>query len=154
MAAADQNKPEQIKHETFEEHLKQIQYDEHTFDSKAFQEKFLAENTLKEHNNVVIALMKTEEIEYIVEEILAQREGVYIEDRGVYYYIEGDQQIEIDFDEVEQQLGHSYTVYDFLVNLSTTVGRAMTLGNCFVITTKLAGIEIDVDEVGKEESSK
>src|SRR5215510_14213852 len=154
MAAGEKDKAEQIKHETFEEHIKQIQYDAQTFDGKAFQEKFLAEGALKEHNNVVIAMMKTEEIEYIVEEILAQREGVYIEDRGVYYYVEGDKEIEIDFDKVEEGLGRSYTVYDFLVNLSTTVGRAMTLGNKFIITTKLAGIEVDVDEVGKEGSGE
>jgi methane monooxygenase regulatory protein B len=152
--APGQNKSEQIKHETFEEHITQIQYDADSFDGDAFREKFLSENTLKEHNNVVIALMKTEEIEYIVEEILAKRQGVYIEDRGVYYYIEGDQQIEIDFDKVEEGLGRSYTVYDFLVNLSTTVGRAMTLGNRFVITTKLAGIEVDMDAVGKEGSGE
>jgi MmoB/DmpM family len=152
--AAEQDKAEQIKHETFAEHIAQIQYDADTFDGDAFREKFLSENTLKEHNNVVIAMMKTEEIEYIVEEILAKREDVYIEDRGVYYYVEGDKQIEIDFDKVEEGLGRSYTVYDFLVNLSTTVGRAMTLGNRFVITTKLAGIEIDVDAVGKEESGE
>ncbi|HXG21940.1 MAG TPA: MmoB/DmpM family protein [Methylomirabilota bacterium] len=154
MAGAEQNRAEPIKHETFEEHIKQIQYDADTFDGQAFQDKFLSENTLKEHNSVVIALMKTEEIEYLVEEILARREGVYIEDRGVYYYIEGDGQITIDFDEVEEGLGRSYTVYDFLVNLSTTVGRAMTLGNKFVITTRLAGIEVDVDEIGEEEGGK
>jgi len=152
--APGQDKSEQIKHETFEEHITQIQYDADNFDGDAFREKFLSENTLKEHNNVVIALMKTEEIEYIVEEILAKRQGVYIEDRGVYYYIEGDQQIEIDFDKVEAGLGRSYTVYDFLVNLSTTVGRAMTLGNRFVITTKLTGIEVDVDAVGTEDSGE
>jgi methane monooxygenase regulatory protein B len=149
---AEQDKPEQIKHETFAEHINQIQYDAETFDGDAFREKFLSENAIKEHNNVVIALMKTEEIEYIVEEILAKRDDVYIEDRGVYYYIEGDQQIVIDFDQVEEGLGRSYTVYDFLVNLSTTVGRAMTLGNRFVITSKLAGIEIDVDDIEKEEN--
>jgi len=147
---AEQDKAAQIKHETFEEHITQIQHDAHTFDGEAFREKFLSETTLKEHNNVVIALMKTEEIDYIVEEILAKRERVYIEDRGVYYYIEGDQEIEIDFDQVEEGLGRSYTVYDFLVNLSTTVGRAMTLGNRFVITTKLAGIEVDMDAVEKK----
>jgi methane monooxygenase regulatory protein B len=152
--APGQDKSEKIKHETFDEHITQIQYDADSFDGNAFREKFLSESTLKEHNNVVIALMKTEEIEYIVEEVLAKRQGVYIEDRGVYYYIEGDQQIEIDFDKVEEELGRSYTVYDFLVNLSTTVGRAMTLGNRFVITTKLAGIEVDVDAVGKEGSGE
>jgi methane monooxygenase regulatory protein B len=149
MAGAEREKPEQIKHETFEEHIKQIQYDAETFDGNAFRDKFLSENAIKEHSNVVIALMKAEEIEYIVEEILAKRDGVYIEDRGVYYYIEGDKQIEIDFDEVEEDLGRSYTVYDFLVNLSTTVGRAMTVGNKFIITTELTGIEVDVDEMGE-----
>jgi hypothetical protein len=154
MAGAEQDKAKQIKHETFEEHIQQIQYDAKTFDGDAFREKFLAENAVKEHNNVVIALMKTEEVEYIVEEILAQREDVYIEDRGVYYYIEGDKQIEIDFDKVEEDLGRSYTVYDFLVNLSTTVGRAMTVGNKFVITTQLTGIEVDIDEIGEGEKKE
>ena len=147
MAGPDQDKDAQIKHETFAEHINQIQYDADTFDGNVFREKFLAENTVKEHNNVVIAMMKTEEIQFIVEEILAKRDDVYIEDRGVYYYVEGDKLIEIDFDKVEEELGRSYTVYNFLVNLSTTVGRAMTIGNKFIITTKLTGIEADLDEV-------
>ena len=137
---------EEVEHVSHEDHINEIQYDADTFDAQAFQDKFLSQDKLRSTNSVAMALMKTEEIEFIVEEFLADKEGIYVEDRSAFYYVDADTEVVLDFDEIEEALGRSYNVYDFLVNLSTTVGRGMTVGNKFVLTTRLVGIEMEVDE--------
>ena len=137
---------EAVEHVSHEDHIKEIQYDEDTFDAQAFQDKFLSQNKLRSTDNVAMALMKTEEIEFIVEEFLVDKEGIYIEDRSAFFYVDSCVEIVLDFDEIEEALGRPYNVYDFLVNLSTAVGRALTVGNKFVLTTRLVGIEMEVDE--------
>ena len=137
---------EEVENVSHEDHIKEIQYDESTFDAQAFQDKFLSQDKIRSTNSVAMALMKSEEIEFIVEEFLADKEGVYVEDRSAFYYVDADTEVVLDFDEIEEALGRPYTVYDFLVNLSTTVGRAITVGNKFVLTTRLVGLEMEVDE--------
>lgn len=137
---------EEVENVSHEDHIKEIQYDEDTFDAQAFQDKFLSQDKIRSTNSVTMALMKSEEIEFIVEEFLANKEGVYVEDRSAFYYVGVDTEVVLDFDEIEEALGRPYNVYDFLVNLSTTVGRALTVGNKFVLTTRLVGLEMEVDE--------
>lgn len=141
---------EKVENVSHEDHIKEIQYDEDTFDAQAFQDKFLSQDKIRSTNSVAMALMKTEEIEFIVEEFLAGKENIYIEDRASFYYVDADTEVVLDFDEIEEALGRPYSVYDFLVNLSTTVGRAMTVGNKFILTTRLVGIEMDVDMEPKD----
>ncbi|MEW5704499.1 MAG: MmoB/DmpM family protein [Pseudomonadota bacterium] len=141
---------EKVENVSHEDHIKEIQYDEDTFDAQAFQDKFLSQDKIRSTNSVAMALMKTEEIEFIVEEFLAGKENIYIEDRASFYYVDADTEVVLDFDEIEEALGRPYSVYDFLVNLSTTVGRAMTVGNKFILTTRLVGIEMDVDTQPKD----
>lgn len=136
---------EEVENVSFEDHIKEIQYDKDNFDAQAFQDKFLSQDKIRSTDNVAMALMKTEEIEFIVEDFLADKEGVYIEDRSSFFYIDSGVEIVLDFDEIEEALGRPYNVYDFLVNLSTAVGRALTVGNKFVLTTRLVGIEMEVD---------
>ena len=141
--------PEEV---SFEDHIKEISYDEESFDPKAFQEKFMSQDKLRTTNSVAMALMKTDEIDTIVECYLADKEGIYVEDRGPYYYVDCDGEVVLDFDEIEEDLGRSYNVFDFLVNLSTTVGRALTVDNKFILTTRLIGIEDDGEEVSPKKS--
>jgi len=141
--------PEEV---SFEEHNKEISYDEATFDPEAFQKKFMSQDKLRTTNTVSMALMKTDEIDTIVECYLADKEGIYVEDRGPFYYVACDGEVVLDFDEIEEDLGRSYNVFDFLVNLSTTVGRALTVDNKFILTTRLIGIEDDGEEVSPKKS--
>ena len=141
--------PEEV---SFEDHIKEISYDEESFDPKAFQEKFMSQDKLRTTNSVAMALMKTDEIDTIVECYLADKEGIYVEDRGPYYYVDCDGEVVLDFDEIEEDLGRSYNVFDFLVNLSTTVGRALTVDNKFILTTRRVGIEDDDVEISSKKS--
>lgn len=118
-----------------------------------FVDEFLAEKncSLPTSDAVVLALMKTEEINVIVDEIIRpmmdENPALAVDDRGGYWWIKVNGKIVIDCDEATEILGKKYTVYDFLVNVSTTIGRAMTLGNQFVLTNELLGLETKIDSV-------
>lgn len=120
---------------------------------QAFVDEFLSEEncTLPTSDAVVLALMKTEEINIIVDELIRpmaeENPALAIDDRGGYWWIKVTGKIVIDCDEATEILGKKYTVYDFLVNVSTTIGRAMTLGNQFVLTNELLGLETKIDSV-------
>ena len=51
--------------------------------------------------------------------------------------VKADGQIAVDTEAAAATPGKHYTVYDFLVNVSSTIGRAYTLGNTFTITSEL-----------------
>jgi MmoB/DmpM family len=113
----------------------------------ALQEKMLSDAAIAETRAVVLALMKTDEIEIAVEwlrESYAGNPALKIEDHGVYYRIDGEEAFTFDLDEIEELIGRPYNVYDFLVNVSTTIGRAYVRGNTFTITTDLIGWEKEV----------
>lgn len=114
-----------------------------------FIKTFLSESTnmITELDEVVLILMKTEEIGIIVDVIINGSEKkrnptITIEDKVAYWWIKAQGKIEIDLDFASGILGRSYSVYDFLVNVSSTMGRAYTKGNKFIITEELMGIEI------------
>jgi len=114
---------------------------------EALRQKMWNDQGVKETRRVVVVLARCEEIEVVVEwleERYGSVAGFRIEDRGPYYRIDCEEGLEIDLDEIEPLIGHSYNVFDFLVNVSTTIGRSMTVGNKFVLTTSLLGLEEEV----------
>lgn len=116
-------------------------------EGQSFIDEFLSKENSVIHSSdaVVLAMMKTEEIDVIIDEMikpmLVDNPTIAIEDRGGYWWIKATGKIVIDCDEAAEILGKRYTVYDLLVNVSTTIGRAMTVGNQFIITTELIGLE-------------
>jgi hypothetical protein len=113
----------------------------------ALQEKMFSESAIRETRGVVLALMKADEIEIAVEwlrEAYADNPTLKVEDHGVYYRIDCEEGFTFDLDEIQELIGHTYSVYNFLVNVSTTIGRAYVQGNTFTITTELIGWESEV----------
>lgn len=113
----------------------------------ALQEKMLSSAAVGETRSVVLALMKSDEIEIAVEWLrttYATDPTLKIADHGVYYRIDAEEGFTFDLDEIAELVGRPYSVYDFLVNVSTTVGRAYLTGNTFAITTELIGWETEV----------
>jgi len=114
---------------------------------EALRQKMWAADGVVETRRVVVVLARCEEIETVVDWL---REGhgddptFIIEDRGPYYRIDCEEGFEVDLDEIEPLIGHSYNVFDFLVSVSTAIGRTMTVGNKFVLTTSLLGLEEEV----------
>jgi methane monooxygenase regulatory protein B len=113
----------------------------------ALHDKMFARSAVRETRSIVLALMKADEIEVAVEwlrEAYAADPRVRIADHGVYYRIDAEEGITFDLDEIADLIGRPYTVYDFLVNVATTIGRAYVHGNEFTITTDLIGWEREV----------
>ncbi|MCK9193265.1 MAG: MmoB/DmpM family protein [Nevskia sp.] len=115
---------------------------------KDFADEFFAEENqvCKESNTVVLVLMKSDEIDAVVEEMLlkngkAENPTMVVEDRSGYWWIKANGKIEIDVEEAAEMLGKRYSIYDFLVNVSSTIGRAYTLGEKFTITSELMGLD-------------
>ncbi|MFS8039543.1 MmoB/DmpM family protein [Xanthobacter sp. AM11] len=115
---------------------------------QAFIDEFLDEKnmTVKESRDIVLVLMKSEEMEVVVDDIILGEQkksnpSIVVEDHASYYWIKADGQIVIDVDIVADIMGRSYNVYDFLVNVSSTVGRAFITGNVFTLTTELVGLD-------------
>jgi hypothetical protein len=116
-------------------------------EAEILKEKMWNHDGVKESRRVVVVLMRCEEIEVVVdwlEERYGQDPEFVIEDRGPYYRIDCLEGLEVDLDEIEPLIGHPYNVFDFLVSVSTAVGRTMTVGNRFVATTSLLGLEEEV----------
>ena len=113
----------------------------------ALQQKMLSDVAVHETRKVVLALMKADDIEIAIEWLrnaYAEDQALTIEDHGVYYRIDGVEGFTFDLDEIQELIGRPYNVYDFLVNVSTTIGRADVHGNSFTITTDLIGWEKEV----------
>lgn len=121
---------------------------------EAFAAEFFAEENqvVHESNTVVLVLMKSDEIDAIVEDIILGEETkrnptIVVEDRGGFWWIKADGKIQVDTERASDLLGKTYSIYDFLVNVSSTIGRAYTLGNTFTITSELMGLDRKLTDI-------
>jgi MmoB/DmpM family protein len=116
-------------------------------DAEQVRAKLFSDNAVVETRRVVLTLTKADEIEATVEWLAdryAAESSFTIEDCGTFYRIDCLEGFEIDADEIAELLGRPFSVYDLLVNVSTTIGRAYVNGNMFAITTDLLGFEREV----------
>lgn len=123
-------------------------------EGKAFHEEFFAEENqvVKESEAVVLVLMKSDEIDAIIDEMIlkagkAENPSIIVEDKAGYWWIKADGKIEVDTHEAGEMLGKPFTVYDFLVNVSSTIGRAYTIGDKFIITSELMGLDRKLTDI-------
>jgi len=113
-----------------------------------FAKEFFDESNqaVHESNTVVLVLMKSDEIDAIVEEIILgtgkkANPSITVEDRTGFWWIKADGRVEVDTEAASELLGKPYSVYDFLVNVSSAIGRAYTYGATFTITSELMGLD-------------
>ncbi|MDP3332321.1 MAG: MmoB/DmpM family protein [Methylococcaceae bacterium] len=123
---------------------------------KAFADEYFAEEnqTVHESHEVVLVLKKSDEMNSVVEEILlgdrkADNPTLVVEDRAGYWWLKATGKIEVDCTEVSELLGKNFSVYDFLVDVSSTIGRAYTLGETFTITSELMGLDVKLKDLEK-----
>jgi methane monooxygenase regulatory protein B len=116
-------------------------------DVEQVRANMFSDNAVVESRRVVLALTKADEIEATVEWLTDRYEdepSFSIQDCGTFYRIDCLEEFEIDADEIAELLGRPFSVYDLLVNVTTTIGRAYVNGNVFAITTDLLGWEREV----------
>ncbi len=125
-----------------------------SLNGKAFADEYFKEEnqTVHESNAVVLVLKKSDEMDFIVEEILLKdfkkkNPTLVVQDRAGYWWCKADGKIEVNCDEATELLGKPYTVYDLLVDVSSTVGRAYTFGSTFTITSELMGLDRKLQNV-------
>lgn len=121
---------------------------------KAFADEYFAEENqvCHESDTVVLVLKKSDELNTVVEEILLgshkdQNRTLVVEDRAGFWWLKANGKIEIDCREVSELLGKSYSVYDLLVDVSSTIGRAYTLDETFTITSELMGLDVKLQDI-------
>jgi len=121
---------------------------------KEFADEYFSEENqvVHESNEVVLVLKKSDEINIIVEELLLgehkeDNPTLVVEDRAGYWWLKATGKIEVDCEEAAEVLGRDYNVYDFLVDVSSTIGRAFTLGEKFTITSELMGLDRKLEDL-------
>ncbi|OAI12143.1 methane monooxygenase [Methylomonas lenta] len=121
---------------------------------KAFADEYFSEDNqvVHESHEVVLVLKKSDELNTVVEEILlgshkADNPTLVVEDRAGFWWLKATGKIEIDCTEVSELLGKHYSVYDLLVDVSSTIGRAYTLGETFTITSELMGLDVKLKDL-------
>ena len=120
---------------------------------KDFADQFFAEENqvVHESDTVVLVLKKSDEINTFIDEILLvdmvkANPTITVEDRAGYWWIKANGKIEVDCAEISELLGRTFSVYDFLVDVSSTIGRAYTLGEKFTITSELMGLDRKLED--------
>ncbi len=120
---------------------------------KDFADQFFAEENqvVHESDTVVLVLKKSDEINTFIDEILLTdyiktNPTITVEDRAGYWWIKANGKIEVDCAEISELLGRTFSVYDFLVDVSSTIGRAYTLGEKFTITSELMGLDRQLED--------
>ena len=121
---------------------------------KDFADEYFAEDNqvVHESDTVVLVLKKSDELNTVVEEILlgsdkANNPTLVVEDRAGFWWLKANGKIEIDCREVSELLGKKYSVYDLLVDVSSTIGRAYTLDETFTITSELMGLDVKLQDL-------
>ena len=79
--------------------------------------------SLNETHAISAKLMAGEEAEAIANVACADNEGVTVEDHGSYLTLNGDGNIELRIDSIEEELGRPYDVPTLLVVLASYTGQ-------------------------------
>jgi hypothetical protein len=95
---------------------------------------------------VALVLQKSEEADATIDVLEADYPNVAIVDHMTYWQIESDDEIYVDMERVGQELGRDITLSEWLVIMTTFVGRAAPGVDHFRVTSKMLELEVDPDE--------
>lgn len=94
------------------------------------------------NDQVVIVLMKSPECDATLDYLAADHPHVKREDLGPYWMVSSDKgEIVIDIARVSEELGEKLSLGDWLVIMSSFVGRVMTDPMTFRVTSHLTDLE-------------
>jgi hypothetical protein len=92
-------------------------------------------------SRVALVLMKSEEADATIDVLEVDHPDVRIVDHGTYWYLEHPTEIQIDMARVGEELGREITLSNWLVVMTTFVGRAAPEEGCFRVTSDM--LELD-----------
>ena len=91
---------------------------------------------------VALILMKSEEADATIDALERERPGVEVTDNGTYWQIAADDEIVVSMDKVGQELGRPIQLSQWLVIMSSFVGRAAPGPDFFRVTSKMVELEV------------
>lgn len=87
---------------------------------------------------VAMVLMKSEEADATIDVLMVDHPDVKIVDQGPYWYLEHPTEIRVDMARVSEEMGGTdITIGQWLVVMSTFVGRAETDDDSFRVTSEM-----------------
>lgn len=92
---------------------------------------------------VALVLQKSEEADATIDVLEADFRDVVIADHGTYWMIESNDEIYVDMERVGQELGRHIVLSQWLVIMTSFVGRAAPGVDNFRVTSKM--LELDPD---------
>jgi len=90
---------------------------------------------------VAIILMKSDEADATIDVLERERPDVEVSDRGTYWHIAADDEIVVSMEKVGQELGQPIALSQWLVIMSSFVGRAAPGEDFFRVTSKMVELE-------------
>lgn len=86
---------------------------------------------------VALVLMKSEEADATIDVLEVDHPDVKIVDQGTYWYLEHPSEIYVDMARVGEEMGKEITLSNWLVVMTTFVGRAAPEENYFRVTSEM-----------------
>lgn len=96
---------------------------------------------------VALVLMKSEEADATIDVLEADHPDVKIVDQGPYWYLEHPTEIYVDMARVADEMGRTLTLSQWLVVMTTFVGRAAPDEGYFRVTADMLELD-DVSSTG------
>ncbi len=90
---------------------------------------------------VAVVLMKSDEADATIDVLNEDYPDVKVVDQGTYWYLEHPNEIYIDMERVGQEMGKELSLGQWLVVMTTFVGRAAPEENYFKVTSAM--LELD-----------
>jgi hypothetical protein len=92
-------------------------------------------------SRVVLVLMKSPEADATLDVLRADHPEVTIEDAGTYWQLQHPVEILVDLARVGEELGEEISLSEWLVVMSTFVGRVETEPDSFRVTSEMLQLE-------------
>lgn len=86
---------------------------------------------------VALVLMKSEEADATIDVLEVDHPDVKIVDQGPYWYLEHPTEIYVDMERVAEEMGKDLTLSQWLVVMTTFVGRAAPEETYFRVTSEM-----------------
>lgn len=92
---------------------------------------------------VAIVLMKSDEADATIDVLQRERPDVTVADKGTYWQLSAPDEIVVEMEKVGQELGRPLDLSQWLVVMSSFVGRAAPGADYFRVTSKMLDLEAE-----------
>jgi hypothetical protein len=92
---------------------------------------------------VAVVLMKSEEADATLAVLRRDCPQVRISDHGTFWMLKAEDEIAVDLEQVATELGRPLSLAQWLVIMTSYVGRVETEQNSFLVTAKMSQLEPD-----------